>query len=66
MRDFNARAVSKWPIRADWANCRKSYFFRMNTHLLEEKILATDPEAHAFREFGLQIGCLPPATMPDR
>ena len=66
MRDFNARTVSEWPVRADWANWGKSYFFKMNTHLLEEKILATDPEAYAFREFGLQIGCLLPATVFDR
>ena len=63
MRDFNARTVSEWPVRADWANWRKSCFFKLNTHLLEEKILATDPETYAFREFGLQIGCLLPATV---
>ena len=66
MRDFNARTVSEWPFRADWANWRKSYFFRMNAQLLEEETLATDPKAYAFRELRLQIGCLLPATMPDR
>ena len=66
MRDLNARTVSEWPVRADWANWGKSYFFKMNTHLLEDKILATDPEAYAFRGFGLQIGCLLPATVFDR
>ena len=66
MRDLNARTVSEWPVRPDWANWRKSYFFKMNTHLLEEKILVTDSEAYAFRELGLQIGCLLPAMVLDR